>query len=137
MQAELDVAVGILFDARGRVLLAQRPAGKAYAGWWEFPGGKVEAGESIGEALARELHEELGITVTQSSPWLIRRHVYPHARVRLWFRRVDARLGQWSGQPFGREGQELVWWDRDNAAENALPTPLLPATEPLMAWLPY
>ncbi|NBS94705.1 MAG: NUDIX domain-containing protein [Betaproteobacteria bacterium] len=136
MQAEVDVAVGILFDAHGRILFAQRPAGKAYAGWWEFPGGKVEAGESVGEALARELHEELGITVAQSTPWLIRRHVYPHARVRLWFRRVDARLGQWDGQPFGREGQELVWWDRD-AGELALPAPLLPATEPLLAWLRY
>ena len=136
MQAEVDVAVGILFDARGRILFAQRPVGKAYAGWWEFPGGKVEAGESVGEALARELHEELGITVAHSTPWLIRRHVYAHARVRLWFRRVDARLGHWNGQPFGREGQELVWWD-SAAGELALPVPLLPATEPLLAWLRY
>jgi 8-oxo-dGTP diphosphatase len=134
--AEIDVAVGVLFDARGHVLLAQRPVGKAYAGWWEFPGGKIEAGESVGDALTRELQEELGITVAQSTPWMIRRHVYAHAHVRLWFRRVDARLGQWHGQAFGREGQELRWWHPDSGVEG-LPTPLLPATEPLIAWLRY
>jgi 8-oxo-dGTP diphosphatase len=134
--AEIDVAVGVLFDVRGHVLLAQRPAGKAYAGWWEFPGGKIEAGESVGDALARELQEELGITVAQSMPWMIRRHVYAHAHVRLWFRRVDARLGHWHGQAFGREGQELRWCDPDSGAAE-LPNPLLPATEPVIAWLRY
>ena len=133
---EIDVAVGVLFDQQGHVLLAQRPAGKAYAGWWEFPGGKIETGESVSLALARELQEELGITVEQSTPWMIRRHAYEHAHVRLWFRRVDARLGQWHGHAFGREGQTLRWWD-PASSKNGLPTPLLPATEPLIAWLRY
>ena len=134
--AEIEVAVGVLFDAFGHMLLAQRPVGKAYAGWWEFPGGKVESGESVGDALARELREELGITVVQSTPWMIRRHVYAHAHVRLWFRRVDARFGHWHGQAFGREGQELKWWDPGSGADG-LPAPLLPATEPIIAWLRY
>src|SRR5690606_5744619 len=83
----VDVAVGLVFDRDGRVLLGRRPAGKPYAGWWEFPGGKVEAGESVAEALARELHEELGLVVRVSDPWIVREHSYPHARVRLHFRR--------------------------------------------------
>jgi 8-oxo-dGTP diphosphatase len=134
--AEIDVAVGVLFDARGYVLLAQRPEGKAYAGWWEFPGGKIEAGESVDDALARELQEELGITVERSTPWMIRRHVYEHAHVRLWFRRVDAQLGHWHGPAFGREGQNLKWWNPDSGVDE-LPNPLLPATEPIIAWLRY
>jgi 8-oxo-dGTP diphosphatase len=134
--AEIDVAVGVLFDTRGHILLAQRPVGKAYAGWWEFPGGKVESGESVGDALARELREEIGITVVQSTPWMIRRHVYAHAHVRLWFRRVDARIGHWHGQAFGREDQDLKWWDPGSGADG-LPIPLLPATEPVIAWLRY
>ena len=85
----IDVAVGILYDERGRVLMACRPEGKPYAGWWEFPGGKVEAGESVHDALARELHEEIGVRIAASGPWLIREHVYPHAHVRLHFRRAQ------------------------------------------------
>ena len=121
------MAVGVPVRADGAVLLAQRPPGKPYAGWWEFPGGKVEPGESVAAALARELREELGIEVTGQWPWLVRHHVYPHASVRLHFRRVVA----WRGTPHGREGQRLAWCAPD-AIDVA---PLLPAAIPLMGWL--
>ena len=65
----VDVAVGVLIDAQGRFLMTSRPEGKVYAGYWEFPGGKFEAGESGEQALRRELHEELGITIGASHPW--------------------------------------------------------------------
>ncbi|MBN9460210.1 MAG: Nudix family hydrolase [Burkholderiales bacterium] len=122
-----EVAVGVLTRADGAVLLAQRPPGKAYAGWWEFPGGKLEAGESVEQALARELHEELGITVREARPWVVREHVYPHAHVRLSFLRVPT----WSGEPRAREGQALAW----RQASHIDLAPLLPATVPVIGWL--
>ena len=82
----------------GHVLLAQRPAGKPYEGWWEFPGGKFEPGENAEVAVTRELEEELGIRVLASSPWVVREHVYEHAHVRLFFRRITA----WEGEPRAR-----------------------------------
>ncbi|MEO8134101.1 MAG: NUDIX domain-containing protein [Betaproteobacteria bacterium] len=99
------VAVGILMRQDGQVLFAQRPAGKAYAGYWEFPGGKIESGESDRDALARELQEELGIRVTQASPWLTQRHVYPHAHVELRFFRVTG----WDGEVRPQEDQQTAW----------------------------
>ncbi len=122
-----EVAVGLVFDRAGRVLLGQRPQGKPYAGWWEFPGGKLEPGESVAAALARELHEELGIHVRSSRPWIVREHSYPHARVRLHFRRVF----DWDGEPVSREGQAFGW-TRPDAIGRA---PLLPATVPILAML--
>ncbi len=122
-----EVAVGLVFDRDGRVLLGQRPAGKPYAGWWEFPGGKLEAGESVAAALARELHEELGIEVRSSQPWIVREHSYPHARVRLHFRLVF----DWTGEPVAREGQAFGW-TRPDAIDRK---PLLPATEPILSML--
>ena len=122
-----DVAVGIVFDRDGRVLLGQRPAGKPYAGWWEFPGGKLEPGESVADALARELHEELGIRVLSSRPWIVREHSYPHARVRLHFRQVF----HWRGEPVAREGQAFGWTRPDAIAHE----PLLPATVPILGML--
>jgi 8-oxo-dGTP diphosphatase len=113
----VDVAVGVLIDADGRFLLTSRPEGKVYAGHWEFPGGKVEAGESIEQALRRELHEELG--------WQVTMHDYPHALVRLHFCKVFA----WSGAFEMRERQQMAW--------QALPAtvkPLLPGTLPVLAW---
>ena len=83
-----DVAVGVVIDEAGLVLMGQRMAGKPYAGWWEFPGGKFEAAEDAHAALVRELDEELGIAVERSDPWVVREHVYEHAHVRLHFRRV-------------------------------------------------
>ncbi len=123
----LDVAAGIVVRADGAVLLGQRPPGKPYAGWWEFPGGKIEPGETIAQGLARELHEELGITVVACLPWIAREHSYPHARVRLHFRRVL----DWYGEPQPREGQALAWCHPGNVTLE----PLLPATAPLLAML--
>jgi 8-oxo-dGTP diphosphatase len=101
----VSVAVAVLLRRDGRVLLAQRLPGTPYAGYWEFPGGKVEPGESIAHALARELDEELGIEVTRAAPWLTQRYVYPHAHVELSFFRVFA----WRGEPTGRDGQAIAW----------------------------
>ena len=100
-----QVAVGILQRADGQVLFAQRPAGKPYAGYWEFPGGKIEPGESAPAALARELDEELGVRVTAATPWLTQRHVYPHAHVELRFFRVTG----WDGDIHPQEEQQVAW----------------------------
>ena len=113
------VAVAILLRSDGRVLLAQRMAGTPYPGYWEFPGGKLEAGESAYDALVRELAEELGIAVVRAAPWLVRRYAYPHAHVELHFFRVFA----WRGEPSGRDGQAIAW-QMPGAFDL---TPLLPA----------
>lgn len=121
----IDVAVGVLMRADGDVLLAQRPAGKHYAGYWEFPGGKVEPGEEIFEALKREFLEELGVAISSAEPWCGVEHVYPHAHVRLHF--FISR--KWEGEPQSLEGQAFAWQGKVSVA------PLLPATIPLMRWL--
>ncbi|RKW34102.1 MAG: NUDIX domain-containing protein, partial [Lautropia sp.] len=123
----VNVAAGVLMRPDGHVLLAQRPAGKPYEGWWEFPGGKFEPGENAEVAVARELEEELGIRVLASSPWVVREHVYEHAHVRLFFRRITA----WEGEPRGREGQQLAWC----ALDTVNLAPLLPASVDLIRWL--
>ncbi len=115
----LEVVVGILTRSDGTVFLASRPEGRAYAGYWEFPGGKVEAGETQHAALARELHEELGIVVTAMQRWITRVFAYPHATVRLNFFRVTA----WQGEPHPHEGQTFSW----QAPDAVDVTPLLPA----------
>jgi 8-oxo-dGTP diphosphatase len=122
----VDVAVGVLIDAEGRFLLTSRPPGKVYAGYWEFPGGKLEAGETVEAALARELHEELGITIVAAEPWKIELMDYPHARVRLHFCKVR----RWSGAFEMREAQCMAW--------QTLPVevrPVLPGTVPVLRWL--
>lgn len=101
----LDVAVGVAIRADGALLLGQRPQGKPYAGWWELPGGKIEPGETVLQALARELQEELGIVVTAATPWVTHVHEYKHATVRLFFCRVTG----WEGEPHGLESQDLCW----------------------------
>src|SRR5204863_205098 len=101
----IDVAVGILMKPNGDVLLGRRPEGKPYAGYWEFPGGKVETGESILDALKREFVEELGMQVMSAEPWCGVEHVYPHAHVRLHF--YISR--DWQGEPQSLEGQALAW----------------------------
>jgi 8-oxo-dGTP diphosphatase len=119
----VEVAVGVVWRDDGRVLLADRPVGKPYAGYWEFPGGKIETGETVAHALARELDEELGISVQRSDPWLCLPFSYPHAHVRLHFCRVRA----WSGEPTAREGQHWCFADPQAPA----PGRLLPAAVPV------
>jgi len=122
----VDVAVGVLFDRAGRFLLTSRPSGKVYAGHWEFPGGKLEAGESVETALRRELHEELGITIGAVHPWKVELIDYPHDRVRLHFCKVF----EWSGAFEMRERQQMSW--------QRLPVdvaPVLPGTLPVLRWL--
>jgi len=121
----VDVAVGVLIDAEGRFLLTSRPAGKVYAGYWEFPGGKVEPGETVEQALRRELHEELGIAIGPALPWQVELVDYPHALVRLHFCKVLA----WQGDFEMREGQAMAW--------QQLPVrvaPVLPGTVPVLGW---
>ena len=124
----VDVAVGVLLSPDGRVLLGDRPAGKPWAGWWELPGGKLEPGESVIHALARELKEELGIELQHATPWVTHVHHYPTTTVRLFFCRVT----DWHGQPQGLEQQQLKWVDIASALD--LPD-LLPATYPPLRWL--
>jgi len=106
----VDVAVGVLVERdaqgrEGRFLLTTRPEGKVYAGYWEYPGGKLEAGESVEQALRRELHEELGITIGAAHPWKVELMDYPHARVRLHFCKVY----DWQGEFEMREQQAMCW----------------------------
>jgi 8-oxo-dGTP diphosphatase len=103
--AVVRVAAAVILGSAGEVLLAQRPPGKAYAGYWEFPGGKLEPGETGYDALVRELREELGLEVVDAAPWLVQRYTYPHADVELNFFRVFA----FTGEPFGRDGQAFRW----------------------------
>ena len=121
----VDVAVGVLIDAAGNFLLTSRPEGKVYAGYWEFPGGKVEPGESIEQALRRELHEELGITIGAADPWQVELMDYPHARVRLHFCKVR----DWSGEFEMREQQTMAWQTLPVAV-----APVLPGTLPVLRW---
>jgi 8-oxo-dGTP diphosphatase len=123
----LEVAAAVIQRADGAFLLARRPPGKVYAGYWEFPGGKVEPGEPAERALARELREELGIEARTAFPWITREYTYPHAAVRLNFFRVTA----WNGEPHPRENQAIEW-QRFGAP---LAAPMLPANAPVLAAL--
>jgi 8-oxo-dGTP diphosphatase len=119
------VAVGVLIDREGRFLLTSRPEGKVYAGYWEFPGGKLEAGETVEQALRRELYEELGIALGAAQPWKVELIDYEHARVRLHFCKVF----DWQGEFEMREGQAMAW--------QHLPVevrPVLPGTVPVLQW---
>ena len=120
----IEVACGVLVNATGEVLLAQRPEGKIAAGWWEFPGGKIERGESALQALSRELHEELGVSVQQASPLIRFRHEYSNRVIVLDTWRVTA----FDGEPRSCEGQALRWLPVDRFAEV---TPLLPTVVPI------
>lgn len=121
-----EVAVGVLIDAQGRFLLTTRPPGKVYAGYWEFPGGKVEPGETVEQALRRELQEEIGVTIGPVQPWREQLVDYPHALVRLHFCQVR----QWTGELHMHEGQTCAW-----ATLPVTQTPVLPGTVPVLAWL--
>jgi 8-oxo-dGTP diphosphatase len=124
-KAPIDVAVGILMKPNGDVLLGQRPEGKPYAGYWEFPGGKVDPGETVLAALKREFMEELGMEVLSADEWCGVEHVYEHAHVRLhFFISRDFR-----GEPQSLEGQAFAWQGAVSVE------PLLPATIPLLQWI--
>ena len=120
-----EVAVGVLIRPDGAFLLTSRPVGKVYEGYWEFPGGKLEAGESVAQALRRELQEELGIVIGEVQPWQTEVVDYPHALVRLHFCKVF----DWAGELQMREGQAFAW--------QQLPvqvSPVLPGTVPVLQW---
>ena len=121
----VEVAVGILIRPDGDFLLTSRPPGKVYEGYWEFPGGKIEHGETVAQALRRELQEEIGITIGSVQAWKIEIVDYPHALVRLNFCKVF----NWSGDLHMHEGQTFAW--------QRLPVtvaPVLPGTLPVLAW---
>jgi 8-oxo-dGTP diphosphatase len=126
----VQVAVAILIRPNGEYLLASRPQGKGWAGWWEFPGGKIESGESPEHALIRESQEELGITPTQIQPWIKRRYDYPATHdaeaktVLLHFFFVSA----WQGELQAREGQQFAW----QHPQKLNVSPVLPANAPIM-----
>ena len=124
MSRTVDVSAGVLIRADGRFLLGQRAEGSFYPGYWEFPGGKVEPGETPAEALIRELHEELGIRVTALAPWLVRVHHYDHALVRLHFFEVS----EWQGAVDDKVHSALSW-EQIGAMSVG---PMLPANGPIL-----
>lgn len=124
----VEVGVGVLFQSDGSFLLTSRPEGKVYAGYWEFPGGKLEAGETVEQALARELHEELGILVDPAHVlrWREQMVDYPHALVRLHFCKIMV----WQGALSMREGQSFAWERLPVQVE-----PVLPGAVPVLDWM--
>jgi len=126
-----DVAAAVIerrtADGVIEFLLGQRAPGTFYPGFWEFPGGKVELGETPHDALVRELHEELGIEVSRADPWLRRQHVYEHAHVRLNFFRVR----EWHGELHDHVHSALAW----QRAGGLTVSPMLPANAPVLAAL--
>ena len=123
----INAAVAVLIRKDGQVLLAQRPEGKPWAGWWEFPGGKMEEGETALESLQRELQEELGTQAIDAYPWVTRTFAYPEKTVKLHFFIVRS----WVEEPHGREGQLLSW----QVPYQLNVSPMLPANEPILAAL--
>jgi 8-oxo-dGTP diphosphatase len=121
----VDVAVGVLIRPDGDFLLTSRPPGKVYEGYWEFPGGKLESGESVETALRRELQEEIGVTIGAAHPWKVEMVDYPHALVRLNFCKVF----EWAGELQMHEGQSFAWQSLPVSVQ-----PVLPGTVPVLAW---
>jgi 8-oxo-dGTP diphosphatase len=122
----VQVAVGVLLREDGSFLLTSRPEGKAYAGYWEFPGGKLESGETVTQALRRELEEEIGISLLDCSLWKTECIDYPHALVQLNFCKVT----QWAGALEMRESQAYAWQHLPVSV-----SPVLPGTVPVLTWL--
>ena len=126
MTAIVPVACAVLINEKGECLLGSRPEGKPFAGWWEFPGGKMEGAESIAQTVQRELKEELGLRVENCAPWVTLVHMYPHATVKLHF----ARSWDWQGEPRALEAQKFGFFE-----PGQWPEPLLKASEPIARWL--
>lgn len=126
-RSEISVVAGALYDAQGRILIAQRPAGKALAGRWEFPGGKVHDGEAPLAALVRELHEELGVAVHRAERLMRYTVEYPERLITLdmWI------VGAWSGSPRGLDGQALKWVEPAKLGDEDI----LEADQPIVAAL--
>lgn len=127
----IEVSAAVLQRPDGSFLLARRPPGKIWAGYWEFPGGKIEHRETPRHALARELHEELGIEVVTAYPWVTRVFAYPHATVRLNFFRVT----EWRGELHPHEGQDFAWqhpFSPGGTQGQAPVSPMLPANAPVL-----
>jgi 8-oxo-dGTP diphosphatase len=127
MVKKVEVAAAVIERPDGTFLLGRRPPNGIYAGWWEFPGGKVEAGETPHQALVRELQEELGIDVECAYPWIMREHIYEHAHVRLHFFRVT----EWRGELRDLQHDQLSW----QMADDVFVSPVLPANAPVFAGL--
>ncbi len=125
----VEAAAAVILKPDGSFLLGRRPAGKPYAGYWEFPGGKIEPGETAAQALVRELHEELGIEAERCTPWITREHVYPHAHVRLHFFRV----GGWRGEIRDIHHDALAW----QRADGVDVAPMLPANIAVLRGLTF
>ena len=121
----VQVAVGVLIRSDDSFLLTSRPEGKSYAGYWEFPGGKLEVGETIAQALKRELQEEIGITIEDCMSWKTEQIDYPHALVQLNFCKVR----RWSGELQMREAQLYAWQQLPVTVK-----PVLPGTLPVLEW---
>ena len=121
----VQVAVGVLIRSDDSFLLTSRPEGKAYAGYWEFPGGKLEVGETVAQALKRELQEEIGITIEDCTAWKVEQIDYPHALVQLNFCKVRS----WSGELQMREAQLYAWQQLPVSVK-----PVLPGTLPVLEW---
>ena len=117
MASRIHVAVGVLIDSKDCVLLTRRLKGTHLAGYWEFPGGKVEAGESVHTALARELEEELGTRIGETVPLMTVSHDYGEKQVLLDVHQVKG----WTGEPHGAEGQPLAWVDGGSLDEFQVP----------------
>ncbi len=122
----VQVAVGVLMRSDNSFLLTSRPEGKAYEGFWEFPGGKLEAGETVEQALRRELQEEIGITIQDCTLWKTERIDYPHALVQLNFCKVT----QWTGELQMLESQMFAWEQLPVTVK-----PVLPGTVPVLQWV--
>ena len=124
-RALVQVAVGVLIRSDDSFLLTSRPEGKAYAGYWEFPGGKLEVGETVAQALQRELQEEIGISIEDCDAWKTEQIDYPHALVQLNFCKVR----RWSGELQMREAQLYAWQQVPVTVK-----PVLPGTLPVLEW---
>lgn len=131
--AYTTVVVGILHNHKDQILLQERPADKPWPGYWEFPGGKIDAGEIPAAALIRELEEELNIIVAEQNlvPWRFVTHAYPEKTVLLLFYHIT----NWRGEPTGAEGQGLHWVAKNDLVAGKVSEQLLPADGPLLPLL--